>query len=197
MQPVNTETSSTPEAGRSDARRNREALIEAALVALANDPHASMLDVAAAAGLGRTTVYRHFESREELIVALFERVIAESQAATGAVIEEGATAAETLMALGPVMVAIGLRFRFLHAHLEIGAKVLAESKTIPDDPVRVFLVEARAAGALRADAPLSWMQSLMQSSAMATMDEVHAGNVDPETAGRLLGETFVAAFASG
>jgi len=197
MQPVNTESSSAPDAGRSDARRNREALIEAALVALADDPQASMLDVAAAAGLGRTTVYRHFESREELIVALFERVIAESQAALGPVIEEGATAAETLMALGPVMVAIGQRFRFLHGHLEIGAKVLADSKTIPDDPVRVFLVEAQAAGTLRADAPLSWMQSLMQSSAMATMDEVHAGNVDPETAGRLLGETFVAAFTSG
>ncbi len=192
-----TESSRVQAAGRSDARRNRETVIEAALVTLADDPQASMLDVAAAAGLSRTTVYRHFESREELIVALFERVIAESQAATGAVIEEGATVAETLMALGPVMIAIGQRFRFLRAHLEIGAEVLADSKAIPDDPVRVFLVEAQAAGALRADAPLAWMQSLMQSSAMATMDEVHAGNVDPETAGRLLGETFVAALSSG
>jgi AcrR family transcriptional regulator len=185
----------TTNAGRSDARRNREALIEAALIALAEDPHASMLDIAAAAGLGRTTVYRHFDNREELIVALFERVIGESQEATSAVIAQGAPAADTLIALGPVMVAIGERFRFLRSHLEIGAKVLASSKEVPDDPVRVFLVEARAAGELRADAPLSWMQSMMQSSAMATMDEVHAGNVDPETAGRLLGETFVAAFS--
>jgi AcrR family transcriptional regulator len=192
-----TESSPIHAAGRSDARRNRETVIEAALVTLADDPQASMLDVAAAAGLGRTTVYRHFERREELIVALFERVIAESQAATGAVIEEGTGVAETLMALGPVMIAIGQRFRFLRAHLEIGAEVLADSKAIPDDPVRVFLVEAQAAGALRADAPLAWMQSLMQSSAMATMDEIHAGNVDPETAGRLLGETFVAALSSG
>lgn len=94
----------TTNAGRSDARRNREALIEAALIALAEDPHASMLDIAAAAGLGRTTVYRHFDNREELIVALFERVIGESQEATSAVIAQGAPAADTLIALGPVMV---------------------------------------------------------------------------------------------
>ncbi len=185
-----------PEATRADARRNRETVIEAALTALAADPNASMLDIANAAKLGRTTVYRHFDNREELIVALFERVIRDAQLATGTVIDQRLAVDETLRALGPVMIAIGERFRFLYAHLEIGAKALAESKRVPDDPVRLFLLDALAAGKLRADAPLSWMLSMMQSTAMATMDEVHAGNLDSDAAGRLLGETFVALFSA-
>ena len=180
-----------PEMTRADARRNREAVIEAALSALARDPNASMSEIANAAGLGRTTVYRHFETREELIAAIFQRVISDAQLATATVIDEGRPVAETLRELGPVMVEIGERFRFLRAHLEIGAQALADSKDVPDDPVRLFLVAARERGALRGDAPVSWMQSLMQSSAMATLDEVHAGNLDPERAGELLGETFV------
>lgn len=186
------ETPADPDAPRADARRNRETVIEVALTALAADPNASMLDIANAAKLGRTTVYRHFENREELIVALFERVVRDAQVATGAVIDQRLRVDETLRALGPVMITIGERFRFLSAHLEIGAKALAASRSIPDDPVRLFLLEGQAAGKLRADAPLSWMQSMMQSTAMATMDEVHRGGLDPETAGRLLGETFVA-----
>jgi AcrR family transcriptional regulator len=184
-----TETDAT----RADARRNRVAVIEAALRALAADPNASMADIADAAGVGRTTVYRHFETRDELITALFQRVVEDAQVATASVVEYGGSVADTLRALGPVFVEIGERFRFLHAHLELGAEALAESKTVPDDPVRLFLVAAQEEGEVRADAPLSWVQALMQAAAMATMDQIHAGEVDAETAGRLLGETFVAA----
>jgi AcrR family transcriptional regulator len=183
------------EAPRADARRNREAVIEAAIVALAADPNASMADIATAAGLGRTTVYRHFDTREELIVALFERVVSEAQAATSTVIDDSEDAAETLRSLGPAMVEIGVRFRFLHSHLELGAEAFANGKRMPDDPVRAFLLEAQAEGELRADAPVGWMQSLMQSTAIATMDEVIAGRLGHADAGRLLGDTFVAAFA--
>lgn len=184
----------TTENPRADARRNREAVIEAAIIALAVDPNASMADIAAAAGLGRTTVYRHFDTREELIGALFERVVSEAQTATSAVIKDGGDAAETLRSLGPVMVEIGVRFRFLHSHLELGAEVFANSKEMPDDPVRTFLLEAQRTGELRDDAPVGWMQSLMQSTAIATMDEVLAGRLGLADAGRLLGDTFVAAF---
>lgn len=197
---LETDTSDTATAPgdspRADARRNREAVIEAAIRALAAEPNASMAEIANAAGLGRTTVYRHFDSREELIGALFHRVIEDAQVATAAVIDEERSTSETLAALGPVMVAIGERFRFLRAHLDLGVQALAESKNIPDDPVRGFLVAAAEAGDLRGDVPISWMQSMMQSSAMATMDEIHADNLEPEPAGRILGETFVKIFSS-
>ena len=73
----------TPETHeRKDARRNREAVIEAALAILPDEPNASMATIAERSGLGRTTVYRHFPARNDLILALFERVIEEARQVT-------------------------------------------------------------------------------------------------------------------
>jgi AcrR family transcriptional regulator len=55
---------------RSDAALNRTRIIEAAHRLLADDPDATMGQIAAAAGVGRGTAYRHFPSREELVDAV-------------------------------------------------------------------------------------------------------------------------------
>ena len=56
---------------RADARRNREAVLEAARAAFAEEGlEAQMDDIAARAGVGVGTVYRHFPTKEALIEAL-------------------------------------------------------------------------------------------------------------------------------
>ncbi|KMJ50761.1 hypothetical protein ACG96_08550 [Rhodococcoides fascians] len=52
---------------RSDARSNRARILDVAQVVLANNPDATINDVASAAGVVRRTVYSHFASREALI----------------------------------------------------------------------------------------------------------------------------------
>jgi AcrR family transcriptional regulator len=56
---------------RADARRNRERVLEAAKECFARDgSDAQMDDMAAAAGVGVGTVYRHFATKDALIQAL-------------------------------------------------------------------------------------------------------------------------------
>src|ERR1700712_4396718 len=55
---------------RSDAALNRTKIVEAARHLLATKPDATMVEIAAEAGLGRGTAYRHFPSREELVQAV-------------------------------------------------------------------------------------------------------------------------------
>jgi AcrR family transcriptional regulator len=62
--------SSPPRAPRSDAAKNRAALLDAARAELNRDPDASLDTVAAAAGLSRRSVYGHFASREALVAEL-------------------------------------------------------------------------------------------------------------------------------
>jgi AcrR family transcriptional regulator len=59
---------------RRDATRNRNLLLAAAQKAFAEDgPDVSLEDIAHAAGVSRTTLYRHFTTREELATQVFER----------------------------------------------------------------------------------------------------------------------------
>ena len=58
---------------RQDARRNRELILQAAQRELGRDPAASMEEVAGAAGVGRSTLYRHFHTRDDLLAALTAR----------------------------------------------------------------------------------------------------------------------------
>jgi serine phosphatase RsbU (regulator of sigma subunit) len=54
---------------RRDAERNRERIVEAATRLLAQSPAASLTDIAAAAGVSRSTLHRHFPDRKRLEAA--------------------------------------------------------------------------------------------------------------------------------
>jgi AcrR family transcriptional regulator len=60
---------------RSDARRNRDAILAAALVALTEAPDASLNAIAKRARVANATLYRHFPTREELVLATYQREV--------------------------------------------------------------------------------------------------------------------------
>ena len=60
---------------RADARQNRERILEAARVAFAASPNASLNSIAKAAGVGPGTLYRHFPTREALFEAVYRREV--------------------------------------------------------------------------------------------------------------------------
>lgn len=180
-------------AQRSDARRNREAVIDSAIELLGRDPGASMAEIAAASKVGRTTVYRHFTNREDLLVAIFGKVIEESHIVTLAVTAEATSAEDMLRRLAPRMVEIGLRFRFLHSYRNVGQQTISDSKQVPDDPVRLYLDEAQQRGEVRPELPSQWIASIIQALAIAALDDLYLGHTDQVTASDLLADTLVAA----
>jgi AcrR family transcriptional regulator len=60
---------------RQAAARNRVAIIEAAHELFANNPLMPLSEVAKRAGVGAGTLYRHFPSREDLILAAYQHDI--------------------------------------------------------------------------------------------------------------------------
>jgi AcrR family transcriptional regulator len=60
---------------RSDARRNRDAILAAALEALTTSPDASLNAIARRAGVANATLYRHFPTREELVLAAYQHEV--------------------------------------------------------------------------------------------------------------------------
>jgi AcrR family transcriptional regulator len=73
---------SDPDAGRAarpkraDARRNEETLLDAAAaVFVASGVDAPIRDIAAKAGVGTATIYRHFPTRADLIIAVYRHQV--------------------------------------------------------------------------------------------------------------------------
>ncbi|WP_405102491.1 TetR/AcrR family transcriptional regulator [Micromonospora sp. NBC_01412] len=61
---------------RADARRNEQALLDAAAAAfLACGVNAPVRDIAARAGVGVGTIYRHFPTRADLVVAVYRHQV--------------------------------------------------------------------------------------------------------------------------
>lgn len=59
---------------RADAARNLELILEAAEAAFAEQGHeACVADIATRAGVGQATIFRRFETKDDLIAAVFER----------------------------------------------------------------------------------------------------------------------------
>ncbi|OIJ64371.1 TetR/AcrR family transcriptional regulator [Streptomyces mangrovisoli] len=79
-------------ARRKDARRNKEALLDAAAaVFVTSGVDAPVRDIAARAGVGLGTIYRHFPTRADLIIAVYRHQVDACAEAGPALLTEAAT----------------------------------------------------------------------------------------------------------
>lgn len=60
---------------RVDARANRDRILDVARAALAADPEVPLSAIAKTAGIGQGTLYRHFPSREALVLGVYRKEI--------------------------------------------------------------------------------------------------------------------------
>ncbi|ROO86678.1 TetR family transcriptional regulator [Actinocorallia herbida] len=178
---------------RADAQRNRDAVLAAAIGMLGTRPDASMQEIAAASGVGRTTVYRHFPTREDLVRALFGRAIEEQRAIVTAAVAEGGSAAAVLRRLGPEIVRVGERFRFLDAHRDLSVAGPWKDPD-PQEPLLAWITAAQDRGELERGLPPDWTYAMVHALAVAANDQALTGRRTPDEAGRLLAETLVRSF---
>ncbi|HST42755.1 MAG TPA: helix-turn-helix domain-containing protein [Conexibacter sp.] len=182
----------TPPA-RADARRNHDAVIAAALRLLSAEPEATMREIADASGLTRTTVYRHFPSREELLRAIFGVVGREADAAALAATAGDPPLAQVAAAIAGSSVALGRRFRFLAGHDALADDA---AQTAGDQAMERWLGIARERGEVRDDMPVAWQVRIMRAIAVSAVETHLTGDATAAEAERLLAATVVGALAA-
>jgi AcrR family transcriptional regulator len=94
---------------RSDAERNRSAVVEAAARLLRGDHPLAMRAVAEAAKVSRSTLYRHFTGPEELEAAVHDEAVAQAAAAIAASTGNGRPALAELRSAITALVEVGSR----------------------------------------------------------------------------------------
>ena len=158
-------------AKRSDARRNRERILDAARSALA-DPAAevSMAEISRRAGVGMATLYRNFPSRRELLEALYA---AEADAAFEVKKEtEGSSPGEELRAWLRQFFTFAAGKRHvateLLTHVSSGSPVFSDTRTRVLAAGRPLFDAARSAHQVRDDLTLDQVLQMLVS--IATID---------------------------
>jgi serine phosphatase RsbU (regulator of sigma subunit) len=127
---------------RTDAVASRERILEAA-AALAGDRRTSMVEVAAAAGVGRSTLYRHFPSRQALERALQQRAsetLASSSLPSGRVATMPFRAPGQLGRHSPLPLEVTHVLDEVPAHL-VPDQLVAEARRVAGVAVALYVVD--------------------------------------------------------
>jgi len=164
--------------GEDRAARTRRQILEAAARILGKDPSASMSEVAAAAGVGRTTVHRQFGSREELLVALaLEAIDQLTEALTEARPGEG-PAPEALARIAESVFPMANEFRYLDLGPELWELPQLKDRWYSVERALDEVVKrGQREGHLRADLPAALIADLFASALWSLNDSIREGRV--------------------
>lgn len=184
-------------AKRADAVRNVEAILAAATRVLATDPDASINEIAKAAGVGRVTLYGHFDSRATLVREVVDRAIAQTDEAMGRMDLGG----DPRDALGRMLEATW------HLTHRFGALVVAGSQVLPPDEMRRahegpmtrargVLERGRDIGEFRDDMPIDWQLSVIQAILHGASAAVHRGEITADEAPAFVRSTTLGALSA-
>lgn len=177
-------------ARRADAVRNLAAITEAAMRVLAEQPGASMAEIAEASGLGRATLYRHFRTRAELVQAIQRQALATAADAVAACGLDDVPAPAALESAIRTLVGIGDRFRVLAREASLDSRMLERQQAVAG-PLLAVVQRGQASGELRADLPPAWILASLASLLVLAVREIAADRLAPDQAAALVTRTLL------
>lgn len=154
-----------------------EALLATAAQVFAAYPSASLADVAAAAGVSRTTIFSRYPTRAALLEAVALDGLSRLELAYEAV-TSSAPAVELLADLVRRLIPIGPHIAFLFRE-----RALDENETVQlrlmslQQMDHALLLRAQAEEALRRDVPVAWLSRSLDALVFAAWEGVDAGEL--------------------
>jgi AcrR family transcriptional regulator len=172
-------------------RGARPSLLDVAAEVLVADPAASLAEVAEAAGIGRTTLHKHYATREDLLCAVGHRAIElweQAVAAAGGSDDPDGGLRALVAAMIPIGPQLGFLWRtpaFDHID-ELGQRWLAvEARCL------AVLKRAQDLGSLAAGVPDWWLLQMLYSVVYVAAESVGVGKLAPLDAPGLALGTFL------
>lgn len=177
---------------RADAQRNVDAIIAATRDLLRHGALPSMSEVAAAAEVGRVTLYAHFASREVLLDAVVRQAITDTDQALAGLALDADPAEVALARLVRTSWPILDRYRTVRAVAvtELGPEALRGQHDRVVRHVERLIARGQDDGVFRTDLPGPWLVALFYATLHAAADEVSAGRLDPGAAPDVLVATL-------
>lgn len=157
--------------------QSEHAIIEASIQILLSNPSAGMSEIATAAGVGRATLYRHFESRKALIEKLILVSVDELRTASAPI--QHLTGRAAIEAYIEVKMPLADRFHFLttlwdesadrEAVQQIDNQLISELATL--------IEQAREDGDINLNLPTVWIIYFYDSTIAAAWRLIASGGI--------------------
>ncbi len=173
----------------------RDRIIKQAIACIAQKANAGLDEIAAAAGVGRATLYRHFRSRSDLINALKLAAGEQLMAVVDPVLEAKLSAREKLINIVTQLVPLGAS---LNVTTYFSQPFKEEDSGVRSSylkhmaQARQLGQELKDEGAVSPEIPLVWLVSSLDSLIFAAWEKVDSGDIAPKQAPWLVLRTFLA-----
>ena len=151
-------------------------LLDAAVTYLMRYPRASLAEIAAAAGIGRTTLFKRYATRDELVHAVAMRaadVCLDAVCSADAKTDDGG-----LRSLVTALVPVGPQLNFLWRTptLQVDTEFCVAYQRV-DGAILEVLSRARAAGTLAAGLPDWWLRQTLVALVYVAWECVESGQL--------------------
>ena len=160
--------------------RTAAAVLDAAAAVLATRSDASMAEIAGVAGVTRTTLYRHFASREALVQALAALALKEAAELIEKARLETVPVEEGLARLVRAFLSVGDRYLVL-VHEQVRLEP-AEVERALAAPTRALLERGQREGRLSQDHPVEWLMEALGGLLRAALRHSAAADLGVEAA---------------
>ncbi len=156
----------------------RRHLLDTSAEVLCRDSGASLAQVAGAAGVSRTTLHRHYATRQALLRALAHDALDRVAAAVeGSVRVQGSTS-EVFTAVAAALLPLADELRFLNLGAEVwDLPELVERWYDVAGPLEEVVRRAQAGGTLRTDLPRAWVVDVFTATVWAAADGIRDGRI--------------------
>lgn len=175
----------------------REILEAATSVIAARGPATSMAEIAAAAGVGRATLYRYYPTREALVTGLMRDALDEVVTAVEAAELDTVDVREGVARLGRAFLGTAARYATL-VHFGVGGDDKpADMEERLTRPVRDLLRRGVESGELRSDVPLELHLELLTGLFERILGLVLTGRLPAERASALISGMYFDGASAG
>ncbi len=169
----------------------RDAIIEAAFLTFNETPGGSLGDVAARAGVGRATLHRHFNARDDLMAALAQTAIDELDEAIDAATAHAPTHTECLRLSLAAVIPLASRQWFLsHEDFSKTPELTARYQASVAE-LYMEIDAARAEGSLAPDLPTRWIAEAYENLIYAAWTMVREDEATARQAIDMTWRTFL------
>lgn len=187
------ERTTAPESGT--RARTRRAIVDAAVVLVAGDPTASLGDVAAAAGVGRTTVHRYFPERSDLLAAIGADVLEKVAVATERARLDDGPAAKALERLCQEYFELGDGLTLMFESPQLATWSGWDEETAADQDFLHTVRRGHAEGSIDPELDEEWIRNLVWALLYSAWEHKRTAGASKHTAMTLCLRTLRKAIA--